>query len=159
MPRAARLRSATGVYHVLIRGRVDIVRDEEDIETYIGIIKEMEDEDKGRICSYGFNRNHIHLIVEEKECNIGHIITCMNIRYNFHYAVKYGFTGSLYVDRFQSMPIETIGYLCSVMDSLKRTSFMKCKWGEVASDALMVDDHQAEMKVLRYRPLTPTNSR
>lgn len=150
MPRVARVRSATGVYHVLIRGRVDLIQDSDDVVNYIDIIREIEDEGKGKVYSYGFNRNHIHLIVEEKEGSIGNIITCMNLRYGTYYGVKYGFTGSLYVDRFLSMPIETIGYLCCVMDRLRRTSFISCKWGEVSSDALSLDDHQADTEVLVY---------
>lgn len=150
MARVARVRSCTGVYHVLVRGRLDIFRDDEDVEIYADILRKLQEEGKCVVYFYGINKNHVHLIVEERENAIGPVMACINRRYYYYYAVKYGVTGNLYVDRFQSMPIETVGYFSTVVDSLKEGSFIFSHYENISPETLTREEHQAGLGVLTY---------
>ncbi len=67
MPRTGRKKSASGIYHVMLRGinQQQIFEDDEDFDRFLGILRECK-----RICgfelyAYCLMGNHVHLLMRE----------------------------------------------------------------------------------------------
>ena len=85
MPRKAREVSATGIYHVMIRGinRQDIFEEPEDFWKFIeilGSLSEVLAEDmKSKICTchiyaYCIMPNHVHILIQERDWTISQCV-------------------------------------------------------------------------------------
>ena len=126
MSRESRKRSSTGIYHVMIRGinRQDIFEEPEDYWMMIRILSGMEEklaEDlKTRIhCSniyaYCLMPNHVHLLVQEQEWDIGTIVKSIAASYVMFYNRKYGRVGHLFQERFKSEPCNDDEYFLTLL--------------------------------------------
>lgn len=117
MPRAARVRSETGLHHVMVRGinRQNLFIDDEDRFRYL----ERLDEAKGRsgctAYAYCLMDNHIHLILGEGSETIGQMMKRLGSAYVFWYNRKYERVGHLFQDRFLSEPIQDEAYLLAAL--------------------------------------------
>ena len=70
MPRTARKKSESGIYHVMLRGinKQTIFEDEEDYEKFKQVLKESKDISEFQLYGYCLMGNHIHLLMKvEKE--------------------------------------------------------------------------------------------
>ncbi|MBP5800339.1 MAG: transposase [Prevotella sp.] len=85
MPRTARDQSATGIYHVMIRGinRQDIFEDPEDnrkfIETLASLREVVAEDFQTKICTchiyaYCIMPNHVHILIHEKGWTISQCV-------------------------------------------------------------------------------------
>ncbi len=117
MPRQARTKSKTGIYHVMLRGinQQQIFEDDEDNTKFISILKEYKKEFSFKLIAYCLMGNHIHLLLDECENNIGDIIKKIGTKFVYWYNVKYMRVGHLFQDRFKSEPVETDKYLLTVV--------------------------------------------
>lgn len=126
MPRSARKKSKTGIYHVMLRGinRQDIFEDEEDylkMRSCLEGLVERRDE-KGRrqppLCSvyaYCLMSNHIHLLVRERDYNLSDIVKKIGVVYAYYFNKKYDRYGHLFQDRFKSEPVEDSAYFLTLL--------------------------------------------
>lgn len=91
MPRDARARSESGIYHIMLRGinRQDIFLDEEDAERLLETIKKYKEVSKFNIFAYCVMSNHIHMLVREVEESISNTIKRISSSYVFWYNKKY----------------------------------------------------------------------
>jgi REP element-mobilizing transposase RayT len=64
MPRTARKKSKTGIYHIVLRGvnRQTIFEDNEDAEKFLQTLKDYKDKSGYKIYAYCLMGNHIHPI-------------------------------------------------------------------------------------------------
>ena len=110
MPRHARQRSVTHVYHVILRGinRMMIFCENDDWQFFLHLLKQQASE-KFRIYCYCLMTNHIHLIVESEELSRG--VHRIATRYAMWFNHKYKRCGYLFQDRFKSEVIEDEIYL------------------------------------------------
>lgn len=117
MPRQAREKSKTGIYHVMIRGinHQIIFEDEEDYSKYLQVIKEYKAISKYQILAYCLMGNHIHLIIKEGQEGLERIFKRIGGKYVYWYNGKYSRVGHLFQDRFKSEPVEDDGYLLTVL--------------------------------------------
>ena len=115
MPRKGRERSGTGIYHVMLRGinRQDIFEEPDDYWAFIKILSAVQtrlaDDHSSRICTshihaYCLMPNHIHLLLCEKEWDLGEVVKSIAASYALFYNKKYGRIGHLFQDRFKSEP-------------------------------------------------------
>ena len=110
MPRLARKRSVTGVYHVILRG-IDgmmVFHDDYDRELFLKQLKLQTCSDFEIYC-YCLMSNHIHLLVKSdllSQC-MHHIASVYAMFFNNKYDRK----GYLFQDRFKSEVIEKEDYL------------------------------------------------
>lgn len=157
MARKARLKSATGIYHILIRGVVEIFRDSEDLDVYEGVLKDLQDEGRGVFYAYALCRDYVFIVAGETDEAIGTLVKRICVRYFDHYSMKYAYSGNMYIDRFRSMPVETAGYLESVLDVMRGCGYLRYREGD-DMPVLCSDGHQDGMKVLEFveRPLRIT---
>ena len=109
MSRQARLRSETGIYHVMVRGnnKAIIFLSREDYLRFIKIVHEVK-----KICgfdlyAYCLMDNHAHLLLKESTTmNISDIMKRINIRYAMWHNYKYRQLGHFFQGRFKSEPVE-----------------------------------------------------
>ncbi len=117
MPRSARKKSVSGIYHVIVRGinRQDIFHEEEDYLKYLEAIERAKSIGKFEIYGYCLMSNHVHLLLHEKEETLELIMKRIGVRYAWWYNKKYDRVGHVFQDRYKSEPIEKEEYLLSVL--------------------------------------------
>lgn len=130
MARKPRIKSSTGIYHVLVRAiaDLDLVSDKEDTDIYTGILRDLQDKGICIVYAYALFPTHAHLLIKAAtECSalvpdvspsgfepIGSIMKRIASAYSYYFNVKYDHYGPIYIDRFKSEPIED------------RTTFLRC---------------------------------
>jgi len=72
MPRTARKKSKTSIYHVMARGinRQDIFHDDEDRHKYLETLKRIGEESGSEVLGYCLMNNHVHLVIREPKRHI-----------------------------------------------------------------------------------------
>ena len=121
MPRQSRKESGTGIHHVMMRGinHQDIFYDEEDYFQFINTLARMQIryDDEGHPCGTNFTlyayclmSNHVHLLIREREDNIGEAVKRISSSYVFYYNRKYSRDGHLFKERFRSEPVNDMAY-------------------------------------------------
>lgn len=125
MARKARIKSSTGIYHVLVRAIADLslFSDEEDYQFYSGIFNDLQREDYGEVYAYALFPTHVHLLVRDatfKESGepIGSFMKRLASAYSYFFNVKYEHYGPIYLDRFKSTPVESREYFLKVLDHI-----------------------------------------
>jgi REP element-mobilizing transposase RayT len=91
MPRSAREKSESGIYHVMVRGinRQDIFHDEEDYSQYLEAINRAKSIGKFEIYGYCLMSNHVHLLLHEKEETMSSVMKQIGVSYAWCYNKKY----------------------------------------------------------------------
>jgi len=117
MPRKARQKSSTGVYHIIKRGinRQDIFQDDEDKDIYLERLSEYKEQCKFKLYAYCLMSNHVHLLIKEEDIGLSEIMKKIGASYVYWYNSKYRRIGHLFQDRYKSEPIEDNDYLLTVV--------------------------------------------
>ncbi|CQR71950.1 Transposase IS200 like protein [Sporomusa ovata DSM 2662] len=117
MPRIARKKSKSGIYHVIVRGinRQDIFHEEEDYTKYLEGLKRAQDISKFEIYGYCLMSNHVHLLLHEKIESMESIMKRVGVSYASWYNKKQERVGHVFQDRYKSEPIDSDAYLLSVL--------------------------------------------
>ncbi|GBF33250.1 hypothetical protein DCCM_2349 [Desulfocucumis palustris] len=117
MPREARRKSSTGLYHVILRGinRQRIFEDEQDYEKLFETLKDYKEKSGYEIYAYCFMSNHIHLLLKEGEEDLGKVFQRVGATYVYWYNWKYNRRGHLFQDRYKSELVETDSYFLTVL--------------------------------------------
>lgn len=117
MPRQARKKAASGIYHIMLRGidRQMIFEDSEDYLRFLDIVRESRDLDQFKLFAYCLMGNHIHLLIQVADGNLETIFKRIGGRFVYYYNVKYKRTGPLFQDRFKSEPVEDDAYFLTVL--------------------------------------------
>lgn len=113
MPRLHRVRSNSGIYHVMMRGvnKQTIFEDDEDRQRLLETLKRYKNTNCYDLYGYCLMDNHIHLLMREVEDAIGLAVKRISSSYVHWYNKKYDRYGNLFQGRFRSECIETIGSL------------------------------------------------
>ena len=126
MTRKSREKSATGVYHVMMRGtnKQDIFEVTEDYLRFISILRSMvyPVDDSRRplpprcnIYAYCLMTNHVHLLIRESAEALASVIHRIATAYAHYYNNKYFRCGHLFQDRFKSEPVNDQGYFFTLL--------------------------------------------
>lgn len=117
MPRAKRIKSESGIYHIILRGinQQVIFENEEDYEKFIETILKYKAVSGYKVFAYCLMSNHIHLIIKEEKETIEQIMKRIAGSYVYWYNWKYYRKGHLFQDRFKSEPIEDEKYLLTAI--------------------------------------------
>ncbi len=115
--RTARKESASGYYHVMVRGinKSPIFMSKEEKEKLIQYIKDAKEEIDIYILAYCIMNNHMHLLVKSEKENLAQFMKKIGIRYAMYYNKKHKRVGSVFQDRFKSQNIEDENYLLSAI--------------------------------------------
>ena len=117
MPRQARKRSSSGIYHIMLRGinRQIIFEDREDYQRFFDTLKKYKAVSGYTIYAYCLMSNHVHILLKAGHEDLDLIIKRIAGSYVYWYNWKYGRVGHLFQDRFKSEPIETDEYFLTVL--------------------------------------------
>ncbi len=117
MPRTARKRSKTGIYHIILRGinKQSIFEDDEDREKLLQTLLRYKEKCEYSIYAYCFMGNHFHLLLKEENEELAQIMRRISGSYVYWYNRKYDRIGNLFQDRFRSEPIETDSYFLTAI--------------------------------------------
>lgn len=117
MPRQARKKSESGIYHVMLRGinKQQIFEDDEDCEKFMLILQECKAISEFKLLAYCLMGNHIHLLIKPQKETLETVFKRIGGRFVYWYNVKYKRTGHLFQDRFKSEPVEDDAYLLTVL--------------------------------------------
>lgn len=109
MPRTARKKSKTGLYHVMIRGnnQQQIFEEDEDYQKFLYILSDCKKISNFKLYAYCLMGNHVHLLLEEGSEPIALIMKRISCRFVAWYNRKYERCGHLLQGRFRSEVIET----------------------------------------------------
>lgn len=117
MPRRAREKSNTGIYHVMLRGINGqiIFKDNEDYEKLIQTISKYKEICGYEIYAFCLMTNHIHLLIKEGKESLGMVFRRIGASYVYWYNRKYKRNGHLFQDRYKSEPVEDDKYFLTVI--------------------------------------------
>ena len=117
MPRTRRLKSETGIYHVILRGinKQTIFEDDEDSEMFLKTLKQYKSQSQFKLLAYCLMGNHVHLLLKIEKDELGQIFRRIGASYVYWYNHKYNRTGHLFQDRYKSEVVETDAYLFAVL--------------------------------------------
>jgi len=117
VPRKARVKSKTGIYHLIWRGvnRQEIFHEEEDWKMFLDILKKYKSKFQLTVYAWCLMGNHVHLLMKEGDENISVTMKRIGISYVRYYNWKYRTTGHLFQDRFRSENVESPLYFRTVV--------------------------------------------
>ncbi|MBR6523714.1 MAG: transposase [Clostridia bacterium] len=117
MPRQARKKSESGIYHIMLRGinRQQIFEDEEDREKFLETLENYKDLCGYTIYAYCLMGNHIHLLLKEGKEDLTLVFKRIAGSYVYWYNWKYHRCGHLFQDRYKSEPVQDDGYFLTVI--------------------------------------------
>ena len=117
MPRQARKKSESGIYHIMLRGinKQVIFEDEEDNFKFLETLKKYKEISGYKIFAYCLMSNHVHLILKVEKEDIDLVIKRIASSYVYWYNWKYKRNGHLFQDRFKSEPVEDDSYFLTVL--------------------------------------------
>ncbi|MBP5221680.1 MAG: transposase, partial [Lachnospiraceae bacterium] len=118
MPRQARTKSLSNIYHIMMRGinKQVIFEDDADRRHFVTILGECKEVSGFKLHAFCLMPNHIHLLIEptgEEPLEI--IFKRIGSRYATWYNKKHHRVGHLFQDRFRSENVETEQYYRTVL--------------------------------------------
>ena len=175
MPRAAREKSESDVYHVMVRGidRTNLFYDEEDRHEFLRRLKRYRDECGFAVYAWCLMSNHAHLLMKVDSNELAKAMKRLLLSYSHYFNTKYERIGYLFQDRYKSKPVHDDTYFLTVLRYIIRnplevgedvahwTSFHEtCGGGEIVDRdyvlGLFSDNHEPPLKgVVCSGPIRP----
>lgn len=117
MPRQARQKCESNIYHVMLRGagQQQIFEDTEDSERFLEILAECKQISEFALYAYCLMGNHVHLLIKEQREPLEQIVKRIATRYVYWFNTKYERCGHLFQDRFKSEPVSDEKYFLTVL--------------------------------------------
>ncbi len=127
MARKPREKSATGIYHVMMRGinRQNIFEEEDDFMYFKRIlfqtvhptdnVTNMPLPPRCSIYAYCLMPNHVHLLIRETNESLGLVVGRISGSYAQFYNLKYTHYGHLFQDRYKSEPVNDEAYFFTLL--------------------------------------------
>ena len=117
MGRKARIRSSTGIYHIITRGisKQVLFEDTNDYYYYLHILDKYKTEHDSKLYCYCLMSNHVHLLVHDTNGTIDCLMKQIGVSYAAYYNNKYNRIGTLFQERYKSEPVENERYFKTVL--------------------------------------------
>ena len=117
MPRVARIKSSTGIYHIITRGinQQNIFSCDDDYERFLNTLSRYCRKSSCEIYAYCLMDNHIHLLLKEGQEPLATTMKRIGTSYVYYYNWQYNRKGHLFQDRFKSEPVEDDAYFLTVL--------------------------------------------
>lgn len=116
MPRTARKKSDTGIYHIILRGinKQTIFYEKEDYEKYLRCLTKYKSVSKPTFYAYCLMDNHAHLLIKEGIEPLEIYFRRVGASFVYWYNRKYERCGHLFQNRFRSEPVDDDLYFQTV---------------------------------------------
>lgn len=117
MPRKAREKSGSGIYHVILRGanRQEIFHEDEDCQEFLATLARYKTKASLNIYAWCLMSNHVHLLLREGNEDLSLTMKRIGVSFVHYYNNKYRTNGHLFQDRFRSENVESDRYLLTVI--------------------------------------------
>lgn len=117
MPRRNRIKSSTGIYHVMARGNNKnwIFKEEQDKGKLYSIVKDVKEAYPFKLFAYCIMNNHYHFIVKEEEIPLNDFMKVINQRYATYYNKNRDIIGHVFQDRYRSQVVEDNVYFLGLI--------------------------------------------
>ena len=98
MPRQARKKSESGIYHIMLRGvnGQQIFEEQEDCDKFLQVLKDCKAISGYKVFAYCLMGNHIHILLQEKNEPIEVLMKRIATRFVYWYNIKYQRVGHLF---------------------------------------------------------------
>jgi putative transposase len=116
MPRAARIKAPTAIYHIMSRSitEFDLFPENSDKEYFLDLLKKYSEKFNCKVYCYCLMTNHYHLILDTCGYDISKFMKRLNQTYVKFINKVYSRRGHLLAERFNSKIIDTTEYLLTV---------------------------------------------
>ena len=114
MPRLPRNSTKTNLFHNMVQGinKNFIFNSSQDINYYIRLMYELNDEHNIKIIAYCIMNNHAHMLLKTDNLEeLSKYMQRINIRFSIYYNKKYQKIGYVFRDRYKSQGIYTEEHL------------------------------------------------
>jgi len=155
MARERRKESATGYYHVMMRGmnREFLFRLDVDKLRFLEIVKEQQATGLIELVAWCLMNNHVHMIVKAKVTALSKAVKILSLKYSAYYNRGQRRIGPVFGDRFRSENIEDDSYLLGAlryihMNPVKAqlvndpASYEWSSFGEYVGESMYIDQGQ-----------------
>jgi putative transposase len=117
LARQARKKSASGIYHIMMRGinRQNIFKDQDDYTKFLQTLKQYKEISGYQIYAYCLMGNHVHLLLKVGEEPLEQVMRRICGSYVYWYNWKYQRIGNLFQDRFKSETVDNDSYFLTVL--------------------------------------------
>ncbi|TYQ15928.1 UNVERIFIED_CONTAM: REP element-mobilizing transposase RayT [Acetivibrio alkalicellulosi] len=117
MSRTARIKSKSGIYHIILRGanRQEIFHEDEDRIRFLETLEKYKNKAELKVYAWCLMDNHIHLLSGEGNEDISVTMKRIGVSFVHYYNNKYNTSGHLFQDRFLSENVENNGYFLTVI--------------------------------------------
>lgn len=104
MPRTARIKSNTAIYHVMMRSISDfsLFRDNVDKDKYLKLLKKYKEIHTFKLYAFCLMDTHAHLLIDSNGADISNFMHKINQCYAQYYNKRYHRIGHVFSDRFKS---------------------------------------------------------
>lgn len=116
MPRQQRIKSASGYYHIMLRGneKKDIFNSNKDKQRFMEIVYDKKQGNRFYLHAFCLMNNHIHLMLSEGAEDVATVMKRITVSYVYYFNKKYKRVGHLFQDRFKSEAVEQDRYLLAL---------------------------------------------
>lgn len=116
MPRKAREKNSTAIYHIISRSisEVQLFREDSDKDFYLQLLKRYLRKYQCSLYAYCLMSNHVHLHLDPKGFDISTFMHGINTAYVQYFNKKYSRHGHVFQGRFQSRILATESYNLAV---------------------------------------------
>jgi len=117
MARGARVKSRSGIYHIMMRGanRQEIFHEDEDCRSFLEILHKYKQKTNLKIYAWCLMSNHVHLLLKEGNEDLSITMKRIGVSFVMYYNWKYKTSGHLFQDRYKSENVENVRYLLTVV--------------------------------------------
>lgn len=140
MPRKAREKSKTGMYNIILKGNIDIFRDDDDYDEFLLRL----DNSSAEILGIGMISNYVFMCLKESEDGIAADMRTVIISYARYYNKKYNIEGRLFDGRFKSEPIN------SQKELINSVSIVQDVTQITGEDARVTDNESTDYEMIPF---------
>ncbi|NDL67184.1 transposase [Anaerotalea alkaliphila] len=117
MPRKPRMKSETGIYHVVWRGnnRQTVFWDDRDCLRFLEMLQEYREPCGYAVYAYCLMGNHVHLLMKEGREPLEEVFRRLGAKHVGWHNRRHERTGHLFQDRFLSEAVEDTAYLLTAL--------------------------------------------
>ncbi len=124
MPRGPRRQSASGIYHIMVRGiaQSQIFYDDDEREAMLERLTRYKEQCGFEILAWSLMSNHLHLALSVNRAKepLATIMKRLLLSYSHFFNKKHDRVGYLFQDRYKSKPIDDESYLLAAVRYIHR---------------------------------------
>jgi REP element-mobilizing transposase RayT len=117
MPRSARKRSESNVYHVIVRGegRQVLFEDDDDRRCFVRMLAKSVENAAAELWAWCLMSNHVHLLLRADFNRLPRLMQSLTSGYATYYNERHDHIGHVFSGRYKSIPVDTDEYLMTLV--------------------------------------------